>query len=395
MAQKLQPSAVLSEHSSTVSATMHLIRRSAFRAISTPVNSLISGSRSINTCSPFLLRSKSPLATSHAFRRFASSDAGSETPNGSSSTSSPLSETKSADSHESSSLKSAISSATESASTYASDAAGSASQSAQDAAERVGERAHQAKESVVDAAEAAGAAAGFSAPRGRDWDRTGDRRDSYRRGGERGERRNDAMAERRSNTPLKPTNSVYVGNLLFEITDVDLRREFEEFGNITNIIMASDPRGMSKGFAYVEFDSVDAATAAIAGKNQQVYEGRRLIVNYRAKTDREPRPAAPPSRTLFVGNLAYEMADADLNKLFMGVKNVIDVRVAIDRRTGQPRGFAHADFVDIESATKGLAYLQGKEIFGRPLRVDYSTFVPSTPSNRDPERRQRRDRDSY
>ncbi len=67
------------------------------------------------------------------------------------------------------------------------------------------------------------------------------------------------------------------------------------------------------------------------------------------------------------------MSDADLNKLFKDIKNVIDVRVAIDRRTGQPRGFAHAEFVDVESAMQGLEYLQGKEIYGRTLRVDYST----------------------
>ena len=66
------------------------------------------------------------------------------------------------------------------------------------------------------------------------------------------------------------------------------------------------------------------------------------------------------------------MSDADLNKLFREIRNVIDVRVAIDRRTGQPRGFAHADFVDVESAVKGKEALTGKEVYGRELRVDFS-----------------------
>jgi nucleolin len=100
-------------------------------------------------------------------------------------------------------------------------------------------------------------------------------------------------------------------------------------------------------------------------------EGRRLIVNYMAKTQRSATPN-PPSKTLFIGNLAFEMSDADLNKLFRDIRNVIDVRVAIDRRTGQPRGFAHADFVDVDSAVKGLEQLVGKEIYGRKLRVDFS-----------------------
>ena len=79
---------------------------------------------------------------------------------------------------------------------------------------------------------------------------------------------------------------------------------------------------------------------------------------------------SPPSKTLFIGNLAFEMSDADLNKLFRDIRNVIDVRVAIDRRTGQPRGFAHADFVDIASAQKAQELLAGQEIYGRKLRVE-------------------------
>jgi RNA recognition motif-containing protein len=89
------------------------------------------------------------------------------------------------------------------------------------------------------------------------------------------------------------------------------------------------------------------------------------------KTQRQNREN-PPSKTLFIGNLAFEMSDADLNKLFRDIRSVIDVRVAIDRRTGQPRGFAHADFVDVESAIKGKEALKGKEVYGRTLRVDFS-----------------------
>ena len=90
-----------------------------------------------------------------------------------------------------------------------------------------------------------------------------------------------------------------------------------------------------------------------------------------AKSTREKTPS-PPSKTLFIGNLAFEMSDADLNKLFRDIRNVIDVRVAIDRRTGQPRGFAHADFVDVESAQKAMEQLSGKDVYGRKLRIDFS-----------------------
>ena len=74
--------------------------------------------------------------------------------------------------------------------------------------------------------------------------------------------------------------------------------------------------------------------------------------------------------------MSFDMSDKDLNDLFRDVQNVIDVRVAIDRRTGQPRGFAHADFVDVASAEKAKAALAGKSVYGRELRIDFSKNAP-------------------
>ena len=58
--------------------------------------------------------------------------------------------------------------------------------------------------------------------------------------------------------------------------------------------------------------------------------------------------------------------------LFREIRDVLDVRVAIDRRSGQPRGFAHADFIDIPSAQRAKEHLENKVIYGRQLRVDFS-----------------------
>lgn len=73
--------------------------------------------------------------------------------------------------------------------------------------------------------------------------------------------------------------------------------------------------------------------------------------------------------------MSYDMTDRDLNNLFSKIPNVIDVRVAIDRRSGQPRGFAHAEFTDVESAIKAKELLEGKEVHGRILRLDFSGFM--------------------
>lgn len=77
----------------------------------------------------------------------------------------------------------------------------------------------------------------------------------------------------------------------------------------------------------------------------------------------------------------------NLTDLFRSIKNVLDVRVAIDRRSGQPRGFAHADFTDVESAVTAKAALENKSVYGRQLKVDYSGQAKEDGDR--PERRER------
>ena len=69
---------------------------------------------------------------------------------------------------------------------------------------------------------------------------------------------------------------------------------------------------------------------------------------------------------------AFEGWDAELNRLFLELDNLTDVRVAVDRTTGWPRGFAHADFTDVESAVTAYNKLNGSTIGGRELRFDWA-----------------------
>lgn len=91
-----------------------------------------------------------------------------------------------------------------------------------------------------------------------------------------------------------------------------------------------------------------------------------------------------PSRSLYIGNIPYETTDAELNRIFKDLDSVKDVRVAVDRTTGWPRGFAHADFADVEAATKAKEALSNITLSGRQLRIDFATesqAIRNSPSN--------------
>ena len=74
--------------------------------------------------------------------------------------------------------------------------------------------------------------------------------------------------------------NIYVGNLSFNVTDTQLRTEFESFGSVSkvNVVMDRDT-GRPRGFAFVEMDNDSEARAAIDGLNGKDIAGRNVTVN--------------------------------------------------------------------------------------------------------------------
>lgn len=49
---------------------------------------------------------------------------------------------------------------------------------------------------------------------------------------------------------------------------------------------------------------------------------------------------------------------------------IVEISIPTDRMTGRPRGFAFAEFATSEEAEKAIELFDGKELAGRPLRVN-------------------------
>ena len=73
---------------------------------------------------------------------------------------------------------------------------------------------------------------------------------------------------------------LYVGNLPYSITESALQEMFSEAGPVGSVKMITDrDTGRSKGFAFVEMETEEAAEHAIAEFNGRKLEGRPLTVN--------------------------------------------------------------------------------------------------------------------
>jgi nucleolin len=91
--------------------------------------------------------------------------------------------------------------------------------------------------------------------------------------------------------------------------------------------------GRSKGVAFVEFATVEAAQKCVnEGGN---LDGRDLKINFSNQKPANAKPAiadpsAEGSDTLFCGNLSFTATEDDLRALFESIGELRDIRIAKD-----------------------------------------------------------------
>jgi cold-inducible RNA-binding protein len=73
---------------------------------------------------------------------------------------------------------------------------------------------------------------------------------------------------------------------------------------------------------------------------------------------------------LYVGNLAFQATEAQIEQRFSACGEVASVVLMLDQTSGRSRGFAFVEMANPAGAQKAIAELNGKELLGRFLRVD-------------------------
>jgi len=81
-------------------------------------------------------------------------------------------------------------------------------------------------------------------------------------------------------------------------------------------------------------------------------------------------------RKLYVGNLPYQIGEAELQELFSQAGAVESVRVMRDMATGRARGFAFVEMATDEEAQKAATQFNEYSLGGRALTVNEARPKP-------------------
>lgn len=208
----------------------------------------------------------------------------------------------------------------------------------------------------------------------------------------------------------KLLRTVFVGNLPLKLKKKALLKEFSTFGEIESVRIRSVPTLDSKKpkkalvingkineavdsvNAYIVFKTEQAAEASLS-QNMSMIGGNHIRVDRacpprkKLKGDDASSSLYSNKRTVFVGNLPFDVKDEELYQLFCGIKqlesNVEAVRVIRDRHTSLGKGIAYVLFKTREAANF-VCKTRNLKLRDRELRICHakSSTQSSTPTKR-------------
>ncbi|KAL2901304.1 RNA-binding protein 34 [Bienertia sinuspersici] len=207
----------------------------------------------------------------------------------------------------------------------------------------------------------------------------------------------------------KLLRTVFVGNLPLKIKKKALMKEFSKFGEIDSVRIRSVPTLDSKKpkkvqilngklneaadsvNAYVVFKTEQAAEASVS-HNMSMIGGNHIRVDRacpprkKLKGDDASTSLYSNKRTVFVGNLPFDVKDEELYQLFCGIKqlesSIEAVRVIRDRQTSLGKGIAYVLFKTREAANL-VCKKHNLKLRDRELRISHAkASTQSTPTKR-------------
>ena len=80
--------------------------------------------------------------------------------------------------------------------------------------------------------------------------------------------------------PADGSVEIYVGNLSYDMTEEQLKKEFEAYGKVNMArLITNRYNGKSKGFGFVQMPNRDEAEKAVAALNDKEIQGRKIKCN--------------------------------------------------------------------------------------------------------------------
>ncbi|GBE61768.1 5x Mrd1p splicing related protein [Babesia ovata] len=184
-------------------------------------------------------------------------------------------------------------------------------------------------------------------------------------------------AEADDDAEVSTNVSIYLKNLNFKTRDDALKNHFGSCkGYVTSKVVMKDNATLSRGFGFVEFDSMANAKAAIRAKTGILIDGKVIEMSIAKRAEKPPTEIAESkileaTNKIIVKNLAFQATRQDLYKMFSYYGNVKSVRIPKSLKSNN-RGFAFVEFLSKQESARAVEALQHTHLYGRHLVLEFA-----------------------
>lgn len=163
----------------------------------------------------------------------------------------------------------------------------------------------------------------------------------------------------------RATSNLFIGNLDGNVTEVELRRGFDKYGIIEDVVIKRPARGQGGAYAFVKFQNLDMAHRAKVAMQGRLIGGNPIKIGY---------GKANPTTRLWVGGLGPTNSLAALAREFDRFGSIRN----IDYVKGD--SFAYIQYESLDAAQAACGQMRGFPLGGpeRRLRVDFAKVEEGT-----------------
>jgi RNA-binding protein 39 len=162
---------------------------------------------------------------------------------------------------------------------------------------------------------------------------------------------------------------------LSKLTNEISRLFFSKAGGVRDVKLIHDRNSRkSKGFGYVEMDTIRAVSEAIQLSGTKLMEKTVMVQASQSEKNAVPSPTAAigPSHggptQLFINSLHVNITEDDLETIFTEFGEVDRITLARDE-SGNSKGYAYVKYKNGDAAKRALHQVNGQELAGRPLKI--------------------------
>ncbi|CAL1689512.1 unnamed protein product [Lasius platythorax] len=219
---------------------------------------------------------------------------------------------------------------------------------------------------------------------------------------------------------------IVVRNLSFKVTEKDVKRFFEPFGEITEINLLKRPDGNLVGCGFIRFKHVEDASKAIFNTNKKEFLGRTISSDWaipkskfceklekglsrNQETDKDEKQSQDAQEEnnedkntykkkitkekdnlnkqkrrklqkmkkqkkrarIVIRNLAFQVTEDNLKEYFSQYGEINEIKI-LTKPDGKQTGVAFVQFNIVQSAAKAIHYANMQSLLNRPMIVDWA-----------------------